>query len=89
MSQGRSSISKSKSYKEMSEFWDSHDLADYWDQTQPVEFEVEVESEATYYPIESTLSTKLYAIAKQRGVAPETLLNLWVQEKVREERAAG
>ncbi len=89
MSKGRSSISKSKSYKEMSEFWDSHDLTDYWDQTQPVEFEVEVESEATYYPVESTLSAKLYVIAKQRGVAPETLLNLWVQEKVREERAAG
>lgn len=89
MSKGRSSISKAQSYKEMSEFWDTHDLADYWDQTQPVEFEVEVQSEATYYPVETTLAARLYAIAKQRGVSPETLLNLWVQEKVREELSAG
>ena len=88
MGRSKSSISKAQSYKEMGEFWDSHDLADYWDQTEPVEFEVEVESEATYFPVETTLSAKLVSIAKQRGISPETLLNLWVQEKVREEAAA-
>jgi hypothetical protein len=89
MSKSRSSISKAQSYKEMSEFWDTHDLAEHWDQTHPVEFEVEIEAEASYYPVEARLSATLYSIAKQRGVSPETLLNLWVQEKVREEQAAG
>ena len=88
MRRSKSSISKAQSYREMGEFWDSHDLADYWDQTEPVEFEVEIESEATYFPVETTLSAKLVSIAKQRGGSPETLLNLWVQEKVREEAAA-
>ncbi len=87
MSKGKSSISKAQSYQEISEFWDTHDLTDYWDQTQPVDFEVEIQSEATYYPVESTLSAKLSAMAKQRGVSSETLLNLWLQEKVREEMA--
>ena len=30
---GKSSISKAQSYTDIGEFWDTHDLADYWDQT--------------------------------------------------------
>jgi len=85
MSKGRSSISKARSYKEISEFWDTHDFAEYWEQTQPVEFEVDIQSEVTYYPLDVTLSEKIRSIARQRGVSPETLLNLWVQEKLQEQ----
>jgi hypothetical protein len=88
MGRNKSSLSKAQSYKEMGEFWDSHDLAEYWEQSEPVEFKVEGISEATYFPVETTLSARLISIAKQRGVSPETLLNLWVQEKVREESTA-
>ena len=28
------------SYEEIGEFWDTHSLADYWDQTEPAEFEI-------------------------------------------------
>jgi hypothetical protein len=49
MSRSGSSISKAQSYKEMGEFWDTHDLADYWERTQPVEFEVNTEFEAVCY----------------------------------------
>jgi len=88
MRRNKSSLSKAQSYKEIGEFWDSHDLTDYWDQTKPVEFEVEIESETTYFPVETKLSAKLVSLAKKRGVSPETLLNLWIQEKVRDEAAA-
>ncbi len=81
---GRSSISKARSYKEIGEFWDTHDLADYGEQTQPVEFEVDIQSEVTYYPLDITLAAEVYSVAKRRGVSPETLLNLWVQEKLQE-----
>ena len=27
-------------YEEIGEFWDTHSLADYWDQTEPAEFEI-------------------------------------------------
>lgn len=84
MKRSKSSISKASSYEEMGEFWDTHDLTDYWDQTEPVEFTVNIQSEITYYPLESSLSERIQAIAKQRGVSAETLLNLWVQEKLQE-----
>jgi hypothetical protein len=28
------------SYEEITEFWDTHGLADYWEQTEPAEFEI-------------------------------------------------
>lgn len=85
MGRSKSSISKARSYREIGEFWDTHDLSEYGDQIKPVEFEIDIQSEATYYPIEARLSEKIGAIAKKRGVSPETLLNLWLQEKVVEE----
>jgi hypothetical protein len=86
MRKNRSSISKAESYKEIGEFWNSHDLADYWDKTEPVEFEVDIQSEVTYYAIDNKLSAKIMSLAKKRGVSVSTLLNLWVQEKLSEQR---
>lgn len=88
MARSKGSISHARSYKEIGEFWDTHDLADYWDQTKPVEFEVDIQSEAIYYAIEPKLSAKISRIAKKRGVAAETLLNLWLKEKLGEEASA-
>jgi hypothetical protein len=88
MAKNRSSISKAQSYAEIGQFWDTNDLSEHWDETAPVEFEVDAQSETTYYPVETALSSKLRSIAERRGVSPETLLNLWVQEKVSDETAA-
>jgi hypothetical protein len=85
MSKGKSTISKAQSYKEIGDFWDTHDLADYWEQTHPVEFQVDVQSEVIYYALDASLSEEVCSIAKRRGVSPETLVNLWVQEKLEEE----
>ncbi|MGH9839848.1 MAG: CopG family antitoxin [Blastocatellia bacterium] len=81
---GKSSISKASSYEEMGEFWDTHDLTDYWDQTKPVEFTINIQSETIYYPLEYSLSARIQELAKKRGVSAETLLNLWIQEKLQE-----
>ena len=87
MSKSKSSLSKARSYKEIGEFWDTHDLADFWDRTKSVKFEVDIQSEVTYYALDSKLSKKVRSIAKKRGVSADTLLNLWVQEKLREQKA--
>ncbi|MCX6031177.1 MAG: CopG family antitoxin [Chloroflexi bacterium] len=82
MSAAKSSISQAKSYQEMGKFWDTHDLTQFWDQTAPAEFEVDIQSEVTYYPVDVTLSTRLADVARRRGISAETLLNLWVQERL-------
>ena len=87
MSEGKSSISKASSYEEAGEYWDEHDLGEVWEQTHEVEFEVDIQSSVTYFPVESSLSKKLRKLAAQRGVSSETLLNLWLQERVGQEQA--
>jgi len=54
------------------------------DKTKEVSFEVDIESEVTYYAIDKMLSEKIRAIAQKRGVTADTLINLWVQEKLQE-----
>ena len=55
MKKNRSAISKGRSYKEIGEFWDEHELSDYWDKTRKVKFDVVLEPEVTYYPISKNL----------------------------------
>lgn len=81
----KTSISKATSYKEIGEYWDTHDITEIWDQTKRVEFDVQIESEVTYYPLEKSLSEGVQNLAKKRGVSSETLLNLWVQQKLQEQ----
>jgi hypothetical protein len=87
MSRDKSSISRVKSYKEIGDFWDEHDLADYWDKTAPAKFEVDIQSEVTYYAIDKELAAKIQALARRRGVSANTLLNLWVQEKLKAQKS--
>jgi len=85
MRKDRSTVSKAKSYKELGEFWDTHDLSDFWDQTKKVEFEVDIKSEILYYSLDKKLAEKVQSVAQRRGVSPDTLINLWVQEKLQEQ----
>ncbi len=82
MSENKSSISQATSYKEIGDFWDTHSLADFWDKTDEVEFEVNINSEITYYALDKLLSEQIQIIAQKRGISANTLLNLWIQEKL-------
>lgn len=50
------SISHARTLEEIGEFWDTHSLADYWDQTAEVEFEVRAERRRRI-----TLDPEIYA----------------------------
>ena len=82
-----SSISQAGSVAEIGEFWDTHSLDDYWEQTHEVEFEVRAQRRRRI-----TLDPQLYdqveAAARTRGLLPETLVNLWLQDRLRETVAA-
>ena len=54
----QSSISKTKSYKEIGEFWDAHDLSEFWDQTKKASFEVDIESEVEPHKLKSELARR-------------------------------
>jgi hypothetical protein len=76
-----SSLSKSRSIEEMAEFWDTHDAADYDEQTQPVEIEFDLETRRHYIAIDPELQERLRKLAQARGISLESLANLWLQER--------
>ena len=88
MGKRKASISKARSYAEIGEFWDEHDLADFWKKTKKVKFDVVREPEATYYPVEKGLSEKIQSVARKRGVPSDALVNLWLQQKIKEQRSS-
>lgn len=88
MRKHKSSVSVATSYKEIGVFWNTHDLSDFWDKTKAASFEVDIESEVTYYAVDKTFSERIQAIAQRRGVTADTLINLWMQEKLREQKAS-
>jgi hypothetical protein len=88
MKKSKSSISKARSYTEIGDYWDKHDLSDVWAKTKKVRFEVVAEPEATYYPIQKDLSEKIQSVAKKQGVSSDTLVNLWLEQKINEQRPA-
>ncbi len=83
---GKSSLSKGSSYREIGEFWDNNDLGEFWDKTTEAEFDMDIESGVTYYALDNNLSARIQSISKQRGISPETLINLWIQEKLQDNR---
>ena len=85
MKKDRSSISKARSYRRIGEFWDVHDLSESWEKTRPTRFDVDVQSEITYYSLDKKLSEQVQSVARERGVSADTLINLWVQEKLQEQ----
>jgi len=81
------SISKARTLEEIADFWDTHSLDDYWDQTREAEFTVRAQQRRRI-----TLMPEVYmqveAQARERGILPETLVNLWLAERLQEANAA-
>lgn len=76
-----SSISQVDSDEEIGEFWDTHDFTDFDNPATPdVRFQI-----TCAVPIEIELFAALEKQARQRGVQVETLVNLWLQQRLNEQ----
>ena len=70
-------------FEEMAEFWDAHDITDYDEYLTPVEVSVAEHPEHEYaITLSETLNATLRQVQQREGVPINTLVNLWVQEKL-------
>ena len=74
-----SSISKKDTPEKMGEFWDTHDFTDFDSDAPDVEFKI-----SCAIPIELDLFSSVEKQARLRGIKVETLVNLWLQQKIAE-----
>ena len=76
-------ISKARTLEGIGDFWDEHSLADFWDQTHEVEFTVRARRRRRV-TLEPELYHRIEEQARARGVAPETLVNVWLVERLQQ-----
>jgi len=83
----KTSISKADTIEKMAEFWDTHSVDEFWDQTQPASFEVRGERRRRV-TIDPEIYAQIEEVAHRRGVSSETLINLWLVGHLKEIQSA-
>jgi hypothetical protein len=73
----------SASIEEIIEFWDTHSTADYEDEMEEVSFDIDLREEVFTVALVPELVDRLESQAKARGVTTETLVNLWLAERLK------
>lgn len=71
-----------KSVDELVDFFDKHDMGDYWDQLPKAEFEVNLRTRKHLVAIDEKMIPTLNAIAKSKRVPSAKLINTWLREKI-------
>lgn len=77
------SISKANTLEAIGEFWDTHDFTEFDTDRPDVEFRV-----SSKVAIDVELLSSVEQVARRRGVGVETLINLWLREKLSEQTIA-
>ncbi len=77
------SISSVDTLEKVGECWDTHDFADFDTDAPDVQFDV-----TCAVPIEVDLFASIEEQARKRGVSIETLVNVWLAEKMAEQKPA-
>src|SRR5436309_2573841 len=76
------------SRQEMAEWFDTHDMADYWDELKPtkVRFAKNL-SEGLNIRLDQETLERLRAVAQEKGIGPTTLARMWILEHLQQERS--
>lgn len=67
---------------EAGEFWDTHDSGAYEDTMTPMDIELDVLDHKVYVAVARDVAVQLQAKARDQGVRTETLVNMWLLEKL-------
>lgn len=86
-------MSKSKSKKmphfryldELVEFFDTHDLGEYWNEMPEAHFDVDLKRRTHLVAIDAKLAGRLSQIARSRQTSSQRLINSWLKEKILEQ----
>jgi hypothetical protein len=78
------SLPRFKSLDELVEFFDTHDMGEYWDQMPEAHFDVDIKTRRHFFAIDADLADKVTQIARVNQTPSEVLINYWLKEKITE-----
>ena len=80
-----SKISQVRQRARRAEFWDTHSVTDFLDELTPVDVTI-IDARPRKKQISLRLDrqtiTRLKAVARQRGIGYQTLIRMWVMERL-------
>lgn len=77
-----------KTDEEAAEFWDTHSIADYWDQMEPVEVTFAPDAlklKQVCLRLSPRQVESVKRIARSKGLRYQTMLRMWITERERQE----
>jgi hypothetical protein len=83
------SLSHSTNLADLAEFWDTHDATEFDAQTEPVAMQFALAQRHHYVAIDPDLLFSVRRMAQARGLSAESLINLWLQERVLSQASVG
>ena len=76
-------IPKFANYEEEANFWDTHDVSDYWDALEPVKLKVSKNlSKGITIRFDEETLRELREYAHKKGMGPTTLARMWILEQL-------
>ena len=81
-------LPKFASLDELVEFFDTHDMGQYWNQLPLAKFDVNIKTRKHLVAIDNEIIPKLNKIAKSKKVPSEMLINTWLREKIETSKRA-
>ncbi|MBI4672269.1 MAG: hypothetical protein HY741_11470 [Chloroflexi bacterium] len=81
-------LPKFASTKKLVEFFETHDLGDYWEAMPPADFEIHITKRTHLVSLDQKLVEQVSAIARAKHMSSKTLINKWLREKVSEQTRA-
>src|SRR5262249_16494673 len=70
-----------KSIDELVDFFDKHDMGDYWDSLPKAEFEVNIKTRKHVVAIDEKIIPRINQNAKSKRVTSAKLINAWLRER--------
>jgi len=74
---------RSNSVKGLVDFFETHDMGDYWEKMPEAHFDVNIKRRKHLVALEEDIVDKLTEIAKSKKVSSESLINAWLKDKIR------
>jgi len=79
---------KFSSLDKLVEFFDTHDMGEYWDDMPEVHFDIDSQRRTHLFALDEDVAERLTAIARAKRIPSKTLINKWLREKVLEQTKA-
>jgi hypothetical protein len=71
-----------KSLDELVEFFDTHDMGEYWKEMPEAHFDVDIKKKAHFIAIDNEIANRLTQIAHVKKTSSQRLVNSWLREKI-------